>query len=62
MKYSYGSIGEGRALGLLRPTFLACLPNGERLRISRLNIRALIAEELYRASVTFKESFANAKG
>ncbi len=61
LKWNYGSIGEGRALGLLRPAFLACLPTGKRLQISRLNIRALIAEELYRASVTFKESFANAQ-
>ena len=61
LKWNYGSIGEGRALGLLRPAFLACLPEGQRLQISRLNIRALIAEELYRASVTFKESFANAQ-
>lgn len=57
VKRGYGSIGEERALGVLRPTFLACLPKGERLQISRLNIRALIAEELYRASVTFKEAF-----
>lgn len=62
LKRGYGSIGEERALGYLRPAFLACLPKGERLQISRLNIRALIAEELYRASVTFKESFANAHG
>jgi hypothetical protein len=62
LKWSYGSIGEGRALGYLRPAFIACLPPGKRLQVSRLNIRALIAEELYRASVTFKESFANAEG
>jgi hypothetical protein len=62
VKWGYGSIGEGRALGFLRPAFLACLPKGERLQISRLNIRALIAEELYYSSVTFKESFANAQG
>lgn len=62
LKWSYGSIGEGRALGLLRPAFLACLPSGKRLQVSRLNIRAIIAEELYRASITFKESFANAEG
>lgn len=61
LKWHYGSIGEGRALGFLRPAFLACLPPGKRLQISRLNIRAMIAEELYRASVTFKESFANAE-
>jgi hypothetical protein len=61
LKWSYGSIGEGRALDFLRPAFLACLPAGKRLQVSRLNIRAMIAEELYRASVTFKESFANAE-
>lgn len=62
VKWNFGSVGEERALRFLRPAFLACLPKGERLQISRLNIRALIAEELYRASVTFKESFANAQG
>ena len=62
LKWHYGSIGEQRALRFLRPTFLACLPSGSRLQVSRLNIRAIIAEELYRASVTFKESFANAEG
>ena len=46
----------------LKPAFLACLPSGKRLQVSRLNIRAMIAEELYRASITFKESFANAEG
>lgn len=60
LKWNIGAVGEERALRLLKPAFLACLPAGERLRISRINIRALIAEELYRASVTFKESFANA--
>jgi hypothetical protein len=62
LKWNIGAVGEGRALRALKPTFLGCLPAGERLLISRLNMRALIAEELYRASVTFKESFANAKG
>jgi hypothetical protein len=62
VKYNFASIGEGRALRALAPAFSACLPAGERLLVSRLNIRALIAEELYRASVTFKESFANAQG
>lgn len=57
-----GSIGEERALRGLKPTFLSCLPPGERLSVSRILIRALIAEELYHASVSFKESFANAKG
>lgn len=62
VKWNPGAVGEARALRLLKPTFIACLPVGERLQVSRLNIRALIAEELYRASITFKESFANAKG
>lgn len=60
LKWNIGAVGEQRALRLLKPAFIACLPSGERLRISRINIRALIAEELYRASITFKESFANA--
>jgi hypothetical protein len=62
VKWIPGSIGEGRALRSLKPVFLACLPSGERLQITRINIRALIAEELYRASVTFKEAFAHAQG
>jgi hypothetical protein len=62
VKWNPGAVGEARALGLLKPVFIACLPPGERLQISRINIRALIAEELYRASVTFKESFAYAQG
>lgn len=60
LKWNIGAVGEARALHSLKPAFIACLPPGERLQISRLNMRALIAEELYRASVTFKESFANA--
>lgn len=62
LKWNIGAVGEERALRLLKPTFIACLPPGQRLRVSRINIRALIAEELYRASITFKESFANAHG
>lgn len=62
LKWNIGAMGEGRALRALKPTFIGCLPPGERLLIARLNMRALIAEELYRASVTFKESFANAQG
>lgn len=61
LKYIPGAAGEERALRALKPTFLACLPPGERLGVSRLVIRALIAEELYHASVSFKESFANAQ-
>ncbi|HEX6376052.1 MAG TPA: hypothetical protein VFZ91_10070 [Allosphingosinicella sp.] len=62
VKWNPGGIGEGRALRSLKPTFTTCLPAGERLQVSRLQIRALIAEELYRASLTFKESFTDAKG
>ena len=62
VKWNPGSMGEARALRMLKPTFIGCLPQGERLQVSRLNIRALVAEELYHASVTFKESFANAQG
>jgi hypothetical protein len=61
VKYNPGAVGERHALLALKPTFTACLPPGERLRVSRLEFRALIAEELHRASVSFKESFANAK-
>jgi hypothetical protein len=57
-----GSVGETNALKALRPVFTACLPAGERLQVSRVAIRALVAEHLYEASMLFKESFANAKG
>ena len=62
VKFNPGGIGERRALRALKPIFTGCLPSGARLDVSRLNMRALLAEELYRASVTFKESFANAQG
>ena len=62
LKFNPGGIGEGRTLRMLKPTFTECLPAGRRLSVSRLNVRALIAQELYRASRTFKESFANAQG
>lgn len=57
-----GSQREYKALRALEPTLLACLAPGSRLRISRINFRAMIAEQLYRASLSFKESFTNAKG
>lgn len=57
-----GSLGETKALRALEPTLRACLPEGSRLGISRINFRAMIAEELYRASLSFKESFSNAHG
>jgi len=60
VKWNIGAFGELRALRSLEPTFIACLPPGKQLRISRINIRALIAEELYGASVAYKEAFANA--
>jgi hypothetical protein len=62
LKWNIGAFGEERALRALKPVFIACLPPGERLQVARINIRALIAEELYRASVTFKESFVHAHG
>jgi hypothetical protein len=62
VRWNPGSIGEARALRSLEQAFLGCLPPGERLRASRLHMRAFVAEELYHASVTFKESFANAQG
>ena len=55
-----GSLGETKALRALKPTLLACLPEGSRLGISRINFRAMIAEELYRASVSLQKVFANA--
>jgi hypothetical protein len=62
LQFNPGAIGERRALLSLEPTFTACLPVEERLDISRLKFRAMIAEELYHASLSFKESFANAHG
>ena len=62
VRFNPGAIGEERALRALKATFTGCLPAGRRLEVSRLGIRALIAQELYRASVSFKESFANAHG
>jgi hypothetical protein len=62
LQFNPGAVGERRALLALGPTFVACLPAGERLQITRLAFRALIAEELYHASVSFKESFAHAQG
>ena len=61
VRFNPGGIGEGRALRALKPTFVGCLPSGERLDVSRLSMRALIAEALYRVSVAHKESFANAR-
>ena len=61
VSYNPGAVGEMRALRSLKPTFIACLPPGERLLVSRINFRALVAEELYRASVSFKGSFANGR-
>lgn len=62
LSFNPGAIGEANALRSLKPSLAACLPEGERLQISRLEFRALIAEQLYHASVRFKESFANAQG
>lgn len=60
LSYNPGAVGERRALVALRPDFAACLPAGERLTVSRLRIRGLIAEALYHASRTFRASFINA--
>ena len=62
VRFNPGAIGEERALRALKPAFTGCLPAGRRLEVSRLGIRALIAQELYRASISFKESFTNAHG
>lgn len=62
LQFSAGAVSERRAMRALGPTFTACLPSGESLQISRLKFRAMIAEELYRASLSFKESFAHGHG
>lgn len=62
VRFNPGAIGEERALHALKATFAGCLPAGHRLEVSRLGIRALIAQELYHASISFKESFTNAHG
>lgn len=49
VQFNPGSVGEYRALRALDATFLSCLPAGESLRVSRLGIRAAIAETLYYA-------------
>jgi hypothetical protein len=60
VRYNVGAPGEERALRALKETFTGCLPAGERLRINRLGMRALIAEELYQASRQFAGAFTNA--
>ena len=60
VRTNYGTPGELRALRALTPTFLACLPNGAALRVTRLAIRAYLAEALFHASRSFRESFVNA--
>ena len=60
VQFNPGAIGERRALLALGPVLAACLPAGERLQVSRLRFRALIAQELYQASLSFKESFTHA--
>jgi hypothetical protein len=57
LKYNAGSPGEMRALTALRPVFIDCLPAGQPLTLSRIVMRMLIAEELYRASRAFREAF-----
>jgi hypothetical protein len=60
VQFNPGAIGERRALLSLGPVLAACLPAGERLQVTRLRFRALIAQELYQASLSFKESFTHA--
>lgn len=62
LRFNPGAVGERRALLSLNPSLTACLPSGERLEISRLKFRAMIAEELYHAAHLFKESFTHAQG
>lgn len=47
VRFNHYSPGETRELRALRPTMLACLPEGRSLNVSRLVIRALLAEALY---------------
>lgn len=54
-----GSQRERQALLALRDTFMGCLPAGTRLTASRLLMRTLIAEQLYHASRSFRDAFAN---
>lgn len=60
VQFNPGAIGERRALLALGPVLAACLPAGEHLQVTRLRFRALIAQELYQASLSFKESFTHA--
>lgn len=57
MQFNPGGIGEFRALKALGPTFLSCLPAGTSLRVSRLSIRASLAEALYHAWRTYPALF-----
>lgn len=60
LAFNPGSPGEMRALVALRNDFLSCLPAGKSLAVSRLMIRALLAEALYQAAREHKELFINA--
>jgi hypothetical protein len=60
VRHGPGTLGETRALRALEPVFLACLPDGYSLNVSRLAIRALLAESLHRAAQVHKEFFRNA--
>lgn len=58
LQFNPGGIGELRALKALGPTFLSCLPAGTSLRVSRLSIRASLAEALYHAWRTYPALFS----
>jgi len=45
--FNHDSPGETRSLRALRPAMLACLPEGGPLTLSRLAIRAMLAEALF---------------
>ena len=62
IRFDSGSPGETRALRALRPVLYACLPPDRALRVSRLTMRALLAEALYQASESQREAFRNAQG
>jgi hypothetical protein len=59
LQFNPGAIGELRALKALDPAFLSCLRPGESLRISRLAIRAELAEALYQAWKARPDRFSN---
>lgn len=60
VRFNPGSSGELGALRNLTPVLADCLPAGAILGVSRLSIRALLAEELYQAARAYPGSFVHA--